>query len=149
MLFLFVVFANDAVADVSGTARVVDGDTIWIGKNKIRLHGIDAPEMKQICQTKKGKEQKCGQLAKQALERIVRKQEVTCKGNNRDHYGRLIAVCFVGPININEQMVADGFALAYRKYSSDYVRAEILAKARKEGIWGTEFAPPWEWRKRK
>jgi endonuclease YncB( thermonuclease family) len=66
------------VADVTGKPRVVDGDTIHIGKTKIRLHGIDAPEMKQTCHTSEGKEQMCGVLAKQALERLVRGKDVTC-----------------------------------------------------------------------
>jgi len=52
--------AHPAHADVTGKPRVVDGDTIHIGKNKIRLHGIDALEMKETCRTSKGKEQKCG-----------------------------------------------------------------------------------------
>jgi endonuclease YncB( thermonuclease family) len=132
-------------ADTIGPARVVDGDTIHIGETKIRLHGIDAPEMKQTCKTKKGREQLCGQLAKQSLAEMVRGQEVRCEGDERDRYGRLIAVCYVGPFNINERMVADGWALAYRQYSKDYVRAEEFAKARKEGMWRTEFVPPWEW----
>ena len=72
------------MADVTGKPRVIDGDTIHIGKTKIRLHGIDAPEMKQTCKTSKGKEQMCGVLAKQALERLVRGQDVTCKGDTRD-----------------------------------------------------------------
>ena len=67
-----------AMADITGKPRIVDGDTIHIGKIKIRLHGIDAPEMKQTCKTSKGKEQMCGVLAKQALERLVRGQDVTC-----------------------------------------------------------------------
>ena len=71
----------------------------------------------------------------------------TC-GQTRDRYKRLIAVCYVGQLNINEQMVADGWALAYRRYSTDYVRAETLAKSRREGMWRTEFVPPWKWRKR-
>ena len=71
---------------------------------------------------------------------------MTCKGDKRDRYKRLIAVCFVGPLNINEQMVTDGWAMAYRKYSTDYVKAEMLAKSRREGMWGGEFEPPWEWR---
>ena len=103
-----------ANADITGKARVVDGDTIHIGDTKIRLHGIDAPEMKQTCHTSKGKEQMCGVLAKQALERLVKGQDVTCKGDTRDRYKRLIAVCYVGPLNINEQMVTDGWAMAYR-----------------------------------
>ena len=135
-----------AMADITGKPRVVDGDTIHIGKTKIRLHGIDAPEMKQTCRTSKGKEQMCGQLAKQALQRLVQGQDVVCKGDTRDRYKRLIAVCYVGPFNINEQMVTDGWAMAYRKYSMDYVKAETFAKSRREGLWRGEFVPPWEWR---
>ena len=139
---------STAHADITGKPRVIDGDTIHIGDTKIRLHGIDAPEMKQTCRTSKGKEQMCGVLSKQALERLVKGQDVTCKGDTRDRYKRLIAVCYVGQLNINEQMVADGWALAYRRYSTDYVRAETLAKSRREGMWRTEFVPPWKWRKR-
>ena len=139
---------STAHADITGKPRVIDGDTIHIGDTKIRLHGIDAPEMKQTCRTSKGKEQMCGVLAKQALERLVKGQDVTCKGDTRDRYKRLIAVCYVGQLNINEQMVADGWALAYRRYSTDYVRAETLAKSRREGMWRTEFVTPWKWRKR-
>jgi len=109
------------MADLIGKARVVDSDTIWIGETKIRLHGIDTPEMKQTCRTSKGKKQLCGQLAKQALEKLLRGQDVTCKGDKLDRYKRLIAVCYVVPFNINEQMVTDGWALAYLKYSEDYV----------------------------
>ena len=136
-----------AMADITGKPRVVDGDTIHIGKTKIRLHGIDAPEMKQTCRTRKGEEQMCGQLAKQALQRLVQGQDVVCKGDTRDRYKRLIAVCYVGPFNINKQMVVDGWAMAYRKYSKDYVKAETFAKSRREGLWRGEFEPPWEWRK--
>ncbi|HIM26171.1 MAG TPA: thermonuclease family protein [Rhodospirillales bacterium] len=100
--------------------------------------------MKQTCRTSKGKKQMCGQLAKQALEWLVKGQDVTCKGDTRDKYKRLLAVCYVGPFNINKQMVVDGWALAYRKYSKDYVRAETFAKSRREGIWRGEFEPPWE-----
>jgi endonuclease YncB( thermonuclease family) len=138
--------SHPAHADVTGKARVVDGDTIWIANTKIRLHGIDAPEMKQTCRTSEGKEQLCGQLAKQALQRLVQGQDVTCKGDKRDRYKRLIAICHVGPLNINEQMVTDGWALAYRKYSRNYVRAETFAKSRREGLWLGEFEMPWEWR---
>ena len=148
LVSFFILSISVAVADVTGKSRVIDGDTIWIGDTKIRLHGIDAPEMKQTCRTSKGKEQLCGRLAKQALEKLVRDQDVTCKGDKRDRYKRLIAVCYVGPFNINEQMVTEGWALAYRKYSKDYVRAETLAKSRREGMWRGEFVPPWEWRRK-
>ena len=99
LIFLVFLFASHAHADVTGKPRVVDGDTIQINQTKIRLHGIDAPEMKQTCRTSKGKEQMCGVLAKQALEKLVRGQDVTCKGDTRDRYKRLIAVCYVGSNN--------------------------------------------------
>ena len=137
-----------AMADITGKPRIVDGDTIHIGHTKIRLHGIDAPEMRQTCRTSKGIEQLCGILAKQALERLVRSQDVTCKGDTRDRYKRLLAVCYVGTLNINEQMVTDGWALAYRKYSEDYVRAENMAKSLRVGIWAGEFVAPWLWRRK-
>lgn len=137
-----------AMADITGKPRVIDGDTIEIAGERIRLHGIDAPEMKQICKNQKGKDIPCGQLAKQALEKLVQGQDVICKGDTRDRYKRLLGVCYVWPFNINEQMVTDGWALAYRKYSRDYVKAETFAKARREGMWCGEFMPPWEWRLR-
>ena len=70
------------------------------------------------------------------------------KGDKRDRYKRLIAVCYAAQFNINEQMVADGWAMTYRKYSNDYVRAETFAKTRREGLWQGEFEPPWAWRRR-
>ena len=146
LTLVFILPISAVIADVTGKPRVVDGDTIHIGKTKIRLHGIDAPEMKQTCRTSEGKEQMCGVLAKQALERLVKGQDVTCKGDTRDRYKRLLAVCYVGPLNINKQMVVDGWAMAYRKYSTDYVRVETFAKSRREGLWRGEFVPPWEWR---
>ncbi len=74
---------------------------------------------------------------------------VTCKGDSRDRYDRLIAVCYIGGADINEQMVLQGWALAYRRYSTDYVRAEKAAKSLSRGMWGSQFVPPWEWRRGK
>lgn len=140
---------SPAHADITGKPRVVDGDTLVISGERIRLYGIDAPEKKQTCRTKKGKEQLCGKLAKQALQQMTRGRDVVCKGDKRDRYKRLIAVCYSGPFNINERMVLDGWALAYRKYSKDYERAETFAKSRREGMWRGEFEKPWVWQRRK
>ena len=105
-----------AVADVTGPARIVDGDTVHIGKTKIRFHGIDAPESKQKC-TADGKVWPCGQEATQALVEAISDQPVTCKGGKRDRYKRLLAVCYVGNINLNAMMVRNGWAIAYRRLS--------------------------------
>jgi endonuclease YncB( thermonuclease family) len=139
--------ALPALADITGRARAIDGDTLEIAGRRIVLRGIDAPELEQTCRTRKGKVQLCGELAKQTLQHLVRRLEITCKGDRNDQLGRLIAVCSLGPFNLNEQMVAEGWALADRDSGQDYARAERFAKARKEGIWRSEFVPPWEWRK--
>lgn len=144
---LFLIALPVHASDLTGKPRIIDGDTIEVAGQRTRLYGIDAPEMKQTCRTQSGKEQKCGVLSKQFLSDLLRNLEVTCKGKEKDHYGRLIAVCFIDWMDINEQIVMEGWALAYRKYSEDYVRAENYAKAMHRGIWRTEFIPPWEWRK--
>jgi len=118
-----------ANADITGKPRVVDGDTIVISNERIRLHGIDAPESKQLC-TVDGKDWACGQEATKALVRFIGSQAVTCKGNRRDRYKRLIAVCFVGTHNLNAMMVSEGWALAYRKYSKDHIEDEKQAKGK-------------------
>lgn len=134
-------------ADIAGKARVIDGDTIVVAGERIRLRGIDAPEMDQECRSHKGIAYKCGVLAAKALAGIVGSQPVTCKDATRDRSGRLAAVCFIGWANINEQMVADGWAMADRNESDAYVRDENAARARNEGLWRGTFTPPWEWRK--
>ncbi len=64
LLLIFVVIASSAHADdLKGKPRIVDGDTIEIGGTKVRLHGIDAPESKQTCQTADGSEYRCGEMA--------------------------------------------------------------------------------------
>jgi len=141
---------STAMADITGKPRIVDGDTIQINQTKIRLHGIDAPEAKQTC-TKEGKEWLCGQEATWALARIIEEHWVTCQQRDTDRYGRIVAVCYMaeGQIDINGLMVEQGWALAYRKYSEDYVGQETEAKASGAGIWAGEFVEPWKWRGRK
>jgi endonuclease YncB( thermonuclease family) len=135
-------------ADLSGNPRIVDGDTLHINKTKIRLHGIDAPESKQTCAAD-SVEWPCGQDATKALADVINDQPVICKGDKRDRYKRLIAVCYVGETDLNAWMVRKGWALAYRRYSKDYVDEETAARDDRVGMWRGEFAPPWEWRRSK
>jgi endonuclease YncB( thermonuclease family) len=139
----FTVFA----ADLTGKPRIIDGDTIEIGGERIRLHGIDAPEAKQTCQRADGSEYRCGEVATFALAEIIETHWITCKGEARDRYQRRIAVCYAGPYDINAKMVERGWALAYRKYSLDYVDEERIARAQGVGMWEGEFIVPWDWRR--
>lgn len=132
---------------VSGKALVIDGDTIDINDNRIRLHGIDAPESGQLCNNKIGKPYNCGQVATLRLSALIGSNEVWCDVKDKDRYDRLVAVCFARQRNLNEQLVYEGLALAYRKYSKDFVDAEIRAKQDALGFWGGEFIAPWKWRR--
>ena len=136
-------------ADVTGQPRIIDGDTVEIAGERIRLNGIDTPESNQSCMDGTGKRWRCGREATLALTAIVGDQAVTCKGDERDKYKRLIAVCFAGAKDLNAEMVRQGWALAYRKYSTDYVAEETDAKSKKLGLWRGQFVAPWDWRRGK
>ena len=137
-----------AKADVVGPARIVDGDTIEITGTKIRMHGIDAPESKQSCQVN-GKSYRCGQKATVALAELIGSSSVRCEEKDQDRYGRVVAVCFVDQINLNAALVSQGWALAYRRYSRDFIENEAYAKTNKQGLWAGTFTPPWDWRRGK
>ena len=138
--------ATDAV---TGPARIIDGDTIEVAGERIRLHGIDAPEAKQTCEWA-GKHVPCGRLATLALMDLTAGAVVTCKTREKDRYGRWVAVCYdPDGFDLGRNMVLTGWALAYRRYSTDYVGTEDKAREAKRGMWKGKFVPPWEWRRGK
>ena len=133
------------------THRVIDGDTIEIGGKRVRLHGIDTPEAKQSCRDDKDKPYPCGERATSVLG-LMAAGGVRCKpaGDEIDRYGRMIATCYsVDGTNINADLVRSGYALAYRKYSKEYVAEEEKARAEKKGMHRGRFIPPWDWRRGK
>jgi len=138
---------HTAHADITGKPRVVDGDTLAFENQRVRLHGIDAPESKQTC-TANGKPWNCGEEATFALSYLVGNHWIRCEERDTDRYGRIVAVCYAGPHDLNARMVSDGWAMAYRRYSTDYVAEEGEAKAAGAGIWRGDFMPPWRWRMR-
>ena len=140
--------ALPAHAEVSGQARVVDGDSLEIGGARIRLFGIDAPERGQSCRSG-GQPWICGGLARLRLEEWISGRAVVCEEKDRDRYGRIVAVCRAGGEDLNAWMVAEGWALAYRRYSEAYADEEARAKAARAGVWRGEFVPPWDWRRGK
>lgn len=135
---------------ISTQVRVIDGDTIILGELRIRLQGIDAPELGQECRDKQTMyAYKCGKMAKEYLIKLIDNQEVACTDEGIDKYKRQLAYCYVGDINLNREMVKTGNALAYSKYDLFFIKEEIQAKWNKEGIWGSEFEKPEAFRKNK
>ncbi|MDE0045534.1 MAG: thermonuclease family protein [bacterium] len=140
---LILVLAPAGAQALTGEATVVDGDTILIGAERIRIFGIDAPESNQDC----GDGWPCGREATSAVEDMTRGKSVRCEGDTRDFYGRLIAVCYAGSVDIGGDLVRRGLALAYRKYSMAYVEHEDEARQHGRGMWSGAFVAPWDWRR--
>jgi endonuclease YncB( thermonuclease family) len=142
---VFTLWLPLAAADetLSGLAMVVDGDTLKIDGVAVRLFGIDAPERSQRCRDSRGATYRCGVRATDALASRLDDVTVRCQPRDRDHYGRIVAVCFAGRTDVNDWMVAQGWALAYRHYSRDYVATEDVARAGRKGLWNGTFEKPW------
>ena len=145
-LLVVLVVSVPVSADITGVASVTDGDTLRIGVDRVRLHGIDAPESKQTCRAG-GEPWRCGASATRALCERIAGRPVECAERDRDRYGRVVAVCRVAGTDVNAWMVEQGWAVAYRKYSTDYVSHERAAKAARRGMWRGEFAVPSRWRR--
>ena len=132
--------------DITGPARVIDGDTFDLAGQRIRLHGIDAPEKAQTCQIE-GVPWACGVAAWGELVQLVAGKDLTCETRDVDRYGRAVAVCSADGEDINAAMVAQGWALAYQQFSDDYVAQEGEAREAHLGMWRGEFVAPWDWRR--
>lgn len=133
-----------------GKPRVIDGDTIDIGDERIRLQGVDTPERGQRCLDAAGGEYRCGRAATEALKAQIGAEPVRCEIEGRGRYGRAIGTCFMPDgTDLNGWLVREGYGLAYREYSTKYVAEEEAARAEGLGMHRGEFVSPWDWRKGK
>ncbi len=140
----FILFISQNV--LPNIVKVIDGDTIKIGNEKIRFSGIDAPELNQKC-FKKEKEIFCGILAKNILIKKIGKEVPQCNIEGKDFYKRTLAECFINGESLSKFLVRNGFAFAYRKYSKKFIQDELYAKTNKLGLWSMKFQYPWKFRK--
>lgn len=142
--------ASSAWADTfSGRATVVDGDTIEIAGERIRLHGIDAPESEQQCRDVQGAPYPCGRQASFALDDFLAASRPThCTIVDRDRWGRVVATCVRNDgTDVNEWLVEQGWALDWPRYSDGaYRHAQESAAHSRRGLWQGEFVAPWDWR---
>lgn len=125
---------------------VVDGDTIKIDGVTYRLNGIDAPEHGQKCKKPSGKTWPCGKRATAALGDMVVGSDIRCEGSQADGYGRTIATCYKAGIDLNRQMVLEGWAWAFLKYSQVYAEEQKAAQSAGIGIWQAKTQTPWDYR---
>ena len=146
-LFLFFLFPQKNILseEIYGKVRIIDGDTIEINNEKIRFSGIDAFEKKQKCNRKDGTEYACGEIAISILSMIISDQSVRCIKEKKDRYKRWLSICYIGKLDINENMVSLGYAFNYM--SKKYKSAENDAMKVSAGAWSGKFIYPWKWRK--
>jgi endonuclease YncB( thermonuclease family) len=124
------------------SANVSDGDTLKLRGTTYRLWGIDAPEAKQTCPDG----WPAGRLAISHLQSLIAGRSVTCQAKDSDRYGRTVAVCFAGGVDLGERMVRDGYAWALVRYSQNYVDEEVRARSDRRGVHAHGCVPAWEWR---
>lgn len=146
--------ASDPVTATSGgaftvRAVVIDGDTLAAaGTERLRLHGIDAPEAAQTC-LRDGRAYACGARAREAMAAIIGSGVLSCDSLGSDRYGRRIVRCRNAEgTDIAGALVRQGWALAFRRFSDDYTGQEAAARAARQGLWAGSFDAPWDWRAR-
>ena len=159
IIILFLIFFSNTIAEeISGIPKIIDGDTVHINENKFRLEGIDAPEMRQKCKKESlkisfiigftfYKDYNCGKVSKEKLKSKILGSEIKCIFITKDRYKRYIATCYKEKTNLNQWMVRNGYAIAYRRYSKKYILDEDFAKENKLGLWQGKFINPEKWRK--
>ncbi len=135
-----------SVSLAADNLKIVDGDTIVLNGEKIRFLGIDTPELKQTC-LKGNEEVGCGMFAKMLLVKKIGNNIPKCIGEKKDFYKRTLAECFVNGESLSKFLVRSGYAFAYRKYSTKFIKDEDFAKANKLGMWAMTFQYPWDFRK--
>lgn len=127
---------------LAGTVRVHDGDDLVVDGTRVRLFGIDAPERAQTCVTEHGVRWSCGEDVRKRLAERYDGRRATCQGQGTGHYGRALGVCFVEGENVNDWLVSQGWAFAYRRYSMMFDASENNAAANRRGLHATGYQVP-------
>lgn len=139
--------ARASSADFVGPLRVIDGDTFDVGDQRVRLHGVDAPENAQTCLDPEGQPWPCGDWATEEARALWEGRSAACVVIDTDRYGRAVSRCAVDGEDLGAAMVERGMALAYVEYSDDYLPQQARAEAAGAGLWQGEFQAPWDWRR--
>lgn len=146
LIAALLLFVWSVCAAAAEQLRIIDGDTLDLDGVRYRLHGIDAPEAGQLCRTASRGDWPCGDLSIKNLSSFLVGKSVECEPREKDLYGRWIAICRADGADVSKEMVASGFAWAFRKYSLDYVNVEDSARKSRKGIWQAPTETPWDFR---
>ena len=133
-------------ADVSGVPKIREADLVQIGNSRIRLSGVDAPSVDQLCLNTKGERWTCGVAARDELIKHTEGKSWACRLGQTDRRGRALARCEVDGQDIQKWLVRSGWALAFNRFSHDYDADEKEAREAKAGMWQGAFIAPWDWR---
>lgn len=150
MAALAIVSATPSVGasqSIQGQASIIDGDTLEIRGTRIRLWGIDAPESSQLCRGDDSLPYRCGAKAANELDAFIAHRPVSCEPVSRDVYGRTVATCSVGAIDLAEWLVRGGLAFDWPRYSKGkYDSTQREADHAGRGVWAGSFVVPWLYR---
>ena len=135
-----------ALADVTGKVHVIDGDTFDVGKTRVRLFGIDAPETDQDCADAQNANWPCGEWVNAQVRALYQGKKATCQQIDRDRYGRVVARCSVDGADVGRTLVSAGLAFAYRRYSMDYDLDEKGAAVNARGLHASRVQSPEQFR---
>mgnify|MGYP001545258296 CR=1 FL=1 len=133
---------HDVRSDVSGRVTVIDGDTFDVDGTRVRLFGIDAVESDQTCTTEQDVSWSCGVWVTSLVTDRFGNKTASCEKLDTDRYGRIVARCYIDGKDVARQLVQDGLAFAYRRYSMDYDLDEKAAAIRGEGLHGNRVQRP-------
>ena len=136
-----------AADDLTGQASIIDGDTLEIHGTRVRLWGMDAPESSQLCRGEDSLPYRCGAKAANELDAFIAGRPASCIPISLDRYGRTVATCSVGGVDLGEWLVRNGLALDWPQYSKgkyDVIQREAEHAGR--GIWAGSYVEPWLYR---
>jgi endonuclease YncB( thermonuclease family) len=148
VLCLLLVPSAAGAVDITGVPKIREADQVVIGNHRVRLGGVDAPSADQLCLNTKGERWTCGAAARDELIKYAGGKSWSCQTRSTDRRGRTVARCTVDGQDIQKWLVANGWALAYVRFSKDYEADEKAAREAKAGMWQGAFIAPWDWRVR-
>jgi len=146
-MLLWAIIGAAIGADLVGQATVIDGDTLEMHGQNIRLWGIDAPEANQLCRGNDSLPYRCGARAANSLDAFIARGTVRCLPRGADQYGRIVAACAVNETDLGDWLVGRGLALDWPRYSNGrYAAQQRQAERASLGMWAGSYVEPWRYR---